>query len=110
MSVKQRPPTRSLASRKASLRPVGAMRRAAAIPAAPAPTMTTSTSGRGAGAASAGRAATPAEAARNERAAPRAPAGSPGRGQAAAQSGVNPADYRTIATKFGEEDIRQPCL
>jgi hypothetical protein len=70
VSVKQRPPIRSLASNNANLRPVGTRRRAAAIPAAPAPTMTTSTSGCGAGAASTGRAAAAAEAAeaaRNER-------------------------------------------
>src|SRR6266571_3155855 len=66
VSVKQRPPTRSVASKSISLRPVAAMRRAAAIPAAPAPTMTTSMLLE-AGIASVGCAATATDEARNER-------------------------------------------
>jgi hypothetical protein len=66
VSVKQRPPTRSVASKIAGFRPAAAMRRAAAIPAAPAPTMTTSVLLE-AGIASAGCAATATDEARNER-------------------------------------------
>ncbi len=66
VSVKQRPPTRSVASKSISLRPAAAMRRAAAMPAAPAPTMTTSMPLE-AGSASAGCAATATDDARNER-------------------------------------------
>src|SRR5260370_24526188 len=67
VSVKQRPPQRSLASRTTNLRPAAATRRAAAMPAAPAPTIKTSKSGRAAGAASTGAAATATEPARNAR-------------------------------------------
>src|SRR5262245_15727952 len=55
MSVKQRPPQRSLASRTTNLRPAAATRRAAAMPAAPAPRIKTAKSGCAAGAAADGR-------------------------------------------------------
>src|SRR5438874_4886572 len=67
VSVMQRPPTRSVASSRMKRRPAAAMRRAAAIPAAPAPTIITSASPEGATAPSAGDATAAAEPARNDR-------------------------------------------
>jgi hypothetical protein len=67
VSVKQRPPTRPDASSITNRRPEAAIRRAAAIPAAPAPTITTSVSPEAGKAASAGEATVAAERARKER-------------------------------------------
>ena len=68
VSVTQRPPMWSAASISTNFRPAAAIRRAAAIPAAPAPTMTTSVGvAPAAPAPNAAGAASAAEAARNER-------------------------------------------
>src|SRR5947209_4080613 len=66
MSVKHRPPTRSVASSTATLNPAAASRRPAAIPAAPAPT-TIASKLLPRGTATAGRAMHVARAARKER-------------------------------------------
>jgi len=58
VSVTHRPPTRSFASTSAKRRPARAIRRAAAMPAAPAPTTTTSTAPDAGTAPSTGAAAT----------------------------------------------------
>ena len=67
VSVKQRPPVRSLASISAKRRPAAATLRAAAMPAAPAPMIATSVSPEAATAPSAGAEASAAEPARKMR-------------------------------------------
>ena len=65
--VTQRPPIRSLASSRTNRRLAAAMRRAAAMPAAPAPTIATSRSAPLCARTTDGAATTAAETARNER-------------------------------------------